>query len=358
MEKILKNIILVIGIALLLVVEILNVVFVSNLSILEGVDIKLNSILTIFIVLFLVADIYIINMLIKKSAIKIKNKTLVLRIILGIIIVIYVIAQIIWINYRQAKPNADQLTVYEMARGIVEGNLDKVIKEGKTYSSTLENAEYLQCYPQQFTLAFAWSILFRICGSTSLSVIQYFNAVCNGITVLSIYLITTELSKKHKVNKYLAMSLILTFATLPLLSTFIYGDLSSLAFALLSVYFIMKYTSKEKIRYALISAIFMMIAYMLRMNILIFIIATVIYLFIDIISKKNIAKLLVTKVIVMISFILIVMLPSMLIKNYYCNKYNLDKSKKFPVTGYLYMGMGEAISNCGWYNFEYARIHI
>lgn len=129
--------------------------------------------------------------------------------------------------------------------------------------------------------------MFRICGTTSNMIIRYFNVICNGLTLFAIYLICTELSKKYNVNKKLAMLVSATFITLPLFSIFIYGDLTSLLFALLSIYFIMKYTRKQKEYYALVAAILLGLSYMLRMNSLIFIIASLIYLVLDIITNQT-----------------------------------------------------------------------
>lgn len=237
---------------------------------------------------------------------------------------------------------------------MAEGNLEEVIQKGTTYGVELPNSIYLRTYSQQFTLAFVWNILFRICGTTEFIVIEYANAICNGITVIAIYLITRELSKKYDVNKYLSVVMILTFIAVPALAVFVYGDLSSLAFSLLSIYFIMRYTRKNKIEDALYSALFMLIAYMLRMNVLIFIMGVVIYLILDIISEKKEIKKTVIKILIILGFIIISMLPTELIKNHFCNICSFNKSESFPTLGYLYMGMSEKSENPGWFNFRQA----
>lgn len=234
-----------------------------------------------------------------------------------------------------------------MAVAIAEGNIyDEIQKDN--------NIAYFESYSQQFGTAFIWSIFFRILRNASFTVIEYTNVIANCITVLAIYLICKELSKKYKVNKYLGIILIMTFITLPLLSVFIYGDLSSLALALLSIYFIIKYASENKFRNAIFSLIFMMISYMLRMNMLIFILSVQIYLFIDIISKRENIKQIVVKILVIFGFF-VIMLPSSIIKNYYCNKCEIDANRTFPKLGYFCMGMTESV-NPGWYNIE--RGHI
>lgn len=141
-----------------------------------------------------------------------------------------------------------------------------------------------------------------------------------------------------------------------MLSTFIYGDLSSITFALFSIYFIMKYTREKNLKYAIFSAGSMCISYMLRMNMLIFIIAISIYLFFDIISEKQDTKQILKKFGIMFMFLLIVVGPANIIKNYYLNKYNLEKNENFPVFGYIYMGMQEAYSSPGWFNYPIANV--
>lgn len=237
---------------------------------------------------------------------------------------------------------------------MAEESLNEVIENGTTYGVKLPNHIYMERYSQQFTLAFIWSILFRIARNTNFVIIEYMNAICNGITVIAIYLICKELSKKYNVNKYLGIFMTLTFMAVPALAVYIYGDVSSLAFALLSIYFIMRYVNSKKIRYVLLSAICMAFAYMLRMNILIFIIAVVIYLFLDIIREKAKLKSVIIKVAVILGFCVVSMLPSIITKNYYTNKCNMNKNETFPAVGYFYMGMHETKAGSGWYNFSRA----
>ena len=120
------------------------------------------------------------------------------------------------------------------------------------------------------------------------------------------------------------MLLILTFFTLPIISNFIYGDVPSLALCLFAVYFTMKYTETEKIRYIVFTTILTMIAYMMRMNSLIFIIATVIYLILNIF--KNIEE-----------------------KSWKKNLLSVAK-KPYPNIGYVLMAMQEGPRANGWYN--------
>lgn len=212
-------------------------------------------------------------------------------------------------------------------------------------------SEYIAAYTQQISLAFVFSIFFRIINCDILEALRILNIIGNILIVFSLYKINTQLSKKYKTNKVLLFTLILTFMSLPMLATFVYGDTLGTALCLLSVYFIMKYSETKQIKNALIAAVLTMIAYMLRMNSLIFIIATVIYLVLNLIkgltNKKWQEVVLATSVI--IGYVVISIIPSSIVQNYYMNKYNIEKGKSMPTTNYILMGMEESYRGNGWY---------
>ena len=352
MSKLFKNVISTIGICLLTTVVMLNVLFNSTINITEDVNIQINKIIYLVELILVSGAIYLVCKLIKKNSSKIKKK----YIIFGIILFIYIVLQIIWVNVRQASPLSDQEAVYRLAKTMTEDRVEEYITNTSCYGGALSTDTYFERCNQQLTLAFIWSLLFKIFNSTNFIIIEYFNIFCNLLLAVEIFLICEELQEKYKINKYLAMVLYLTFFTIPLLTTFIYGDLSGMAFAMLGVYFIMKYTREDKIRYAIYSAVLMAIAYMLRMNILIFIIAMILYLFLDLISKKDKFNILLSKTIIIVSFIIIAIIPATLIKYCLLNKYNLDKNKNYPAIGYVLIGLNDEVSVPGAYNFEIANI--
>ena len=148
-------------------------------------------------------------------------------------------------------------------------------------------------------------------------------------------------------------TLIFTFISLPMLATFIYGDIPSLALCLFSVYLVMRYTEEKNIKYLIGAIICTMIAYMIRMNSLIFIIATVMYLLLNVfkeILETRKWKEALLSLIVIIAYVGISMLPATLINNYYLEKYNLDKDKKYPTISFILIAMEESWRGNGWYN--------
>ncbi len=350
MNKILKRIISTIGLIFVTFIFILNIIYTATMAKNEVVTIKGNSFIFIVSSLILVALVYVLCKELNSKTTEFRKKYL----IFGLVIFMYFIEQMVIIHYCSVKPNSDQETAYNLAIAIKEKNVQDFLDNSYTYEGAIVNRTYIERYSQQIPLAFVWSILLRIFNNNSYIIIEYFNAFCNLITVVSIFLICKELSKKYKVNKYLAMSLILLFLSIPLLVTFIYGDVSGMGLAMLGTYFIIKYGSEKNIKYLIYSIISMAISYMLRMNFLIFILAILIYLFLDLIDKKENAKGILMKILAIFSFAVLTLAPATIVKNYYLKENNLDSKKSFPMTGYFYMGMTVSDYSAGWYSYKYA----
>lgn len=164
-----------------------------------------------------------------------------------------------------------------------------------------------------------------------------------------------EFLKEYSFNKYLYFLVNFTFIPLILLSSFVYGDYIGLMLAILGTYMIMKYVDKKQIVYLLISSILLSISYIVKSNYLIFILAIIIYLILDFLRKKDWQKILLILV-----FILISILPNTILKNVISNKLELNKHRSIPTTAYIYMGMNEGSRENGWYNstMDYAWENI
>ena len=355
MSKFLKKIPYVIGIVLLAYVLILNIIYTVELTLREFVVVNINTISNIAIPVLIMCLILFLSKIMKKVSHKINDKWF---FFLGLI-VIYIIVQLLWVDNRFIWPNADQKYTYQIAASMKDGNMEEVIANtNNIYGGDTSMRTYLECYPQRFTLAFVWNILFHIFNSTNIYIILQFNVFCNVITAISTFLICKELSKKYNINKYLGVILIFTFLPLILLSIFVYGDIPGLAFSMLGTYLIIKYVNDKKIRYAIFSALSLSLAYMIRTNILIFVVAILIYLFLDMISKgetKKTIKDILVKIGVAIGIIIIVFTPGTIVKNYYVSKLDINKDISFPMNGWICMGMLEEKA-AGWYHYNLANL--
>lgn len=353
-----KKIIYIFGIVFLVSIMILNVLFTAHLSRKEQITIRWNHILYIIGAILLAILLFFVTKKINdylnsKETSNGKKKQ---RAFLIVACVIYLLLNILWISLVQPKVRSDQLYVCNLAQVFYKGDTQDILSS-RTYLG-LPLAQYAQRHPQQVTLAFIFSLFLRI-FHTDFNPIMFrlINVVCNCLTVLALYKIHQQISKKYSTNKVLLFTLILTFFPLIMLSTFIYGDTPSLALCLFVVYFMMKYTETKQWKYAIIASLFMMIAYMMRMNNMIFIIATVMYLLLTIWKerkeshwKENILRLTMIGIFIVISII-----PSKIVNHYCINKLGLPKGETYPMTSYMLMAMEEGERGEGWYNGKIAK---
>lgn len=356
-----KKIIYILGILFLGIIIILNLLFTAYLDPSEHINISFNNWMYTIGVILVALLVYILTKIIDKflynngeSRLK-KNLR---RTLFVIVIAVYIVFNVMWLLSVNPSVVGDSVHVCNLAQTFYRNDPDQFLNN-ETYAG-VPLKQYLEAYPQQLSLSFVYSMFFRIIHFDVMEVLRILNLVGNILIVLAIYKIGSHLSKTYKTNKVLLLTLIVTFISLPLLSTFIYGDIPSLSLCLFSVYFMMKYTETKKIVYPIFASIFTMLAYLMRMNSLIFIIATVMYLLFNLIKdfrKKEIKeKILNTAIIIMYIFISI--FPSTLVKNYYVEKYNLDKNKVYPNESYLLMAMEEAPRGNGWYNEPTAEAAI
>ncbi len=345
-----KKIIYAVGILFLSIVIILNVIFSANLDNSEHITVNTNTIFYAITLILAVIILYILSKSFNEFLYKDDEKRKRLRRDLFIFAVaIYLAFSAIWLILVRPGIGADQIHVANLAQTMYRGNLEEFLPN-LTYAG-IPLKEYVASYTQQIPLAFIFNIFFKIIHSDLIPLLRILNLIGNILIVTFLYKITCHLSKKYKVNKVLFLVLILTFLSLPMLSTFVYGDTLSLAFSLISVYLIMKYTETKSLKYALIASIFTMLAYMMRMNSLIFIIATVIYLLLAIFKERHESNLKqnLLKILVVAIYIIVGMAPTSLVKNYYLNKYNLEKNREYPTISYILISMEESWRGNGWY---------
>lgn len=348
-----KKIIYVFGIVFLTIVIFINLVFTANLDNGEHIKIEFNSIIYTIGVIVLGVIIFGLTKFLNEVLYKeesLKKKKTIRQALFITAIVIYIIANIAWIILVRPGIVGDQIHACNLAQTFYNNNLEEYLPN-LTYAG-IPLRDYMQAYHQQISLAFVFSLFFRLIHWDFIGALRVLNVISNALIVVALFKIGEHLSKKYKINKVLLLTLILTFFSLTMLSTFIYGDSLSLALCLFSIYFMMKYTETKKIQYPIFASIFTMIAYMARMNSLIFIIATVIYMLLNLIkefSKIEWRKSAINLAIILM-YIVISIVPSGIVKNYYLNKYDMDKTKEYPNISYFLMAMEESWRGCGWYN--------
>lgn len=346
----LKKFFAVIGIIFLVIIVVLNICYTAYIFVNENEIIYFNNFIYILDVLILGIFIFAITNIINKFLYK-NDKRKILRIVLLVTFAIIYIALAIGFNF-MIKPSitSDQKVVGIMAYCFNTKGSDELL-ELEAYQK-LSIKEYMQEYNQQIPLAFIFSIFLKLIRSDDLYKLSIINIIAIIAMIFAISKVEKMISKKYKTNKVLFYTLFFTFLSIPMLVTFKYGDLSSLTLSLFSVYYMMKFVETKRYKHILLASIFSMFAYMMRMNSLIFVIATVIYLLFSLFTKikTKSAKENIINVLTIIVYLGITIIPSKLVIAYYMNKYDLSTEKQYPVASFLLMAMEESDRANGWYN--------
>ena len=348
-----KKFIAYLSIGIMAFLSVLNIIFVANIGESEKVVIKTNSIFYIFFLVLFAIGIYFFTEFVDK---KISNKDeKVQKRIWLISKIIYFILCVLLIVFLRPPIVGDQIHACNLAETFYTGDNERYLPN-TTYAG-IPLFEYMQAYYQQITLAFMFSIFLRIIHFDGIGLLRILNILFSLVIVIYIYKIAKKISSKeeNKSNIFRPMFIIYTFFSLFLLNTFIYGDIPSLAFSMIAMYEVMQYRESNKIKYVIFAGILMSLAYMFRMNSAIFVIAISIYLLLNLlyeIKEHKIVKSkeIIVKLLLVILFVAITLLPASIVKNYYIKKYNLDKSKQYPTISYFLIGMEESPRCEGWYS--------
>ena len=339
LDKLVKNIITIISITVFAMCVILSIIYVASVhNSGEHVLIRLTS--GIGVISYLVIDLIGI-VLLKKIENKIKISKKVKYILLTGVTLIYLFISCYWVNNSNVLPVDDSKAVNDIAVCFAKGDYGALRKNG-----------YIEKYPNQMGTIFVIGSLYKIFRTTNYRLIQYANIVANVITFVFMYLIVKKLNKKYKVSELAYCIMYLTFVPLILLTTYVYGDYMGLAFSILGIYFIIDYKETKKIYKFILSAIFMLLSYITKMNYLIVIFAILIYLvmyLIQAIEEKN-KKSIILNFAGIIVFAMISLMPFSLIKGYCIQKYEYREEQSLPTSVWLYLGMSESSRASGWYS--------
>lgn len=344
-----KKIINIFAIIFLIIIIILNLIFTTYLNAKECTSISVNSFIYIVCNILLALALFFVSKYLDNLQEQLKKR------IITIGVIVFVLFNIIWVLIVNPNVVGDSVHVCNLAQTFYRGDSQELLSN-LTYLG-IPLAQYAENYHQQISLAFVFSMFFRLIHFDAMESLRALNVLGNFLIIYALYKICMQVTKKYEINKILFFILILTFVSLPILSTFIYGDIPSIALCLLAVYLMMKYTESKNIKYAIFASILTMIAYMMRMNSLIFIIATVIYLLLNIIKefKQNNFKKNILNFSIIIFYLIVSTIPAQLVDNYYLDKYNLNKNNSSSTVRYILMAMEESPRGNGWYNEEIAE---
>lgn len=247
-----------------------------------------------------------------------------------------------WAAVSKCFPTADQASVYYGAKHFA----------ADYFADMAEKYSYFSCYPHQMGLALFYEMILRIFHTESFHLLQAVNAVCNCVTVLSLYKITTLIFEEKKVGVYYLLLIIVCFP-LYWYTPFVYGELPSFAFSLFGVWLLLevicgKWQSRRNIYKVLpliISILSLVLATMVRKNTLILIIALLLTLFVYILKERKFYYLIYVAVLTF----LCVQVGSFAI-GLYEKRAGTQLNSGVPSISHVVMGLQETEYAPGWYN--------
>jgi len=298
---------------------------------------KLNEMVIIdkcnvlFVIISLVIYITIV-LCVTKLLKKVDTKKI---LITGLLFILFI--SIGWIFFSKVLPRDDMKDIIDATMELKDEDTNKFEKGG-----------YFDLYPFQLGYLLVAEILFNI--SESLYFAQIINAIIIVAIMFILYKITNMLFKDDIVSKII---LILECGCFYLFmySTMIYGNIIGLMFALLSILFLLKYFENNKIVDAVLMVITIIVSVMIKNNYLIFLIAELIMVLLDIFSTKNIKK-----IILILGVVGLLFSSNCILKSFYEYRTGMQISKGLPKVLWINMGISENTEarSFGWYDSNYS----
>lgn len=253
---------------------------------------------------------------------------------LAAVAVLFVIGMsILWIQASHTYPEADQKAVSWVSYLMAQNNF-----------LFFEHGKYMQIYPNQLGLAAILEVLYRLTGGENWKVFMYLTALANGAVVYLLYRITNRLYHDQNADRLVLLASMGCIQII-LYSTFLYGIMLGLAFALGAFYAVLLFLERGKWRYAVSSGILIGISILVKNNYSIFLVALVVLLLYDAVKKSGGKSFAAVLIILGLTVIL-----SKSLTAFYEHRSGLTLESGMPKSLWVAMGMQEGERAEGWYN--------
>lgn len=238
----------------------------------------------------------------------------------------------------QYYPKFDQKHIIELAAELNRGDL-----------SSLEEGGYLHKYPYQMGIILFYRLFSFLFGECNAVAFQVINALLIAVTYYLLTKIGHTLFEKYSEN--MAALVCLLFLPYLLFTTFLYGTVVGLTFALLAFYMVLLFQRTSKKRYICVGSVSMAVAILLKSNYVIFLIAAVLCLFLDIIGQREKEQ---TgsggKLLFIIALIVCYCISSYGMDCYVRKVSGGVELKGVPMSAFVALGLQDGKSAPGWHN--------
>lgn len=240
----------------------------------------------------------------------------------------------------QYEPKFDQRHVVEAAAAL----------NAHDYSD-FEVGGYLHVFPFQMGIVLYFRLLSWLFGSRNYIAFEIVNAVWIATAYYFFMKIADILwSKEHRCKSGTAV-LCLLFAPFLMYTTFLYGTVVGMAFALLSFYMMLLYIAEPKTGYLLICAVSMGLATVFKSNYAIYMIAEIICIAFRILADKSSERKKLYGRLLLIGMILLCFIIGRAgVSASIRNANHGEEVKGIPMMAWVVMGLQDGKGAPGWYN--------
>lgn len=297
-----------------------------------------NLLLSTLCVVIALALIYLLTMLSHKSK---SVKPLLLIFVMSF----YALGGLILIVFNKSAPGADPMSVFRIAEEVAQGHMGAIHPTDS----------YLSYYPHQIGLVAYYEILLRIWNLIPGDVIGYhfikiINIFWTEIMILCLYKVIQLLFDEDTAQIAYPVLLLLHFPLL-MFTTFVYGELPSIAIFSVGLLCLIKLVKKSyslrygRIFYTLLSLLCFAACVAIRKNTLVLLIAVCIVVFFMALIQKRYSLLLLCAGYIGLS---LSVLP--VIQAFYELRAGNYLAEGVPPLTFIAMGMQYADRGNGWYN--------
>ena len=265
-----------------------------------------------------------------------------------VLIALYALSlSLAWVNVARAVQGFDSLDLINASK------LD-------ASSGWWSYAGYIERYPFQVPFTIVLSMLRGIVGESVDVAFQVVNCLAISVTAVLIVMLAEQIAPAQAgVTRALAVVLVAVFPPLYLYATFVYGNLISIPFALGAFISQIRGLRTKRIRFHVLSAVFAVVAVLLKSSMLLVPVALSVVWFISALKHRKMLLFLCIPLVFALNS-----LSSTIILGVVGNAMGTDLNNGLPQTAWIVMGIGAdassenefSLEKPGWYSgYPWAR---
>lgn len=256
-----------------------------------------------------------------------------LKIIVGVITIYVTVVCIRWVSICHVRAQADGDELCTIAMLMTIGNYGDMLP-----------SKYMYDYPHQFSILAVIQILYALFGVGNYQSFQYMNALCMPLLFYSGYKILRLICPKAEVVLYY---ILLFVSNIPmfLYVAYVYGEISSITFAMVFMWQIIRYCKTGRKSCYLWGTVAIVYACMMRMNSIIILVAAGIVLAVYAFRAMKPQALI---------WFLVMLLAVFAVKDgiqtHYEKISGYEVSNGIPPISWVLMGLNDGPCGPGWYD--------